>query len=176
MRNTRAGGRQLVRSGSSQKRRTEWEAFDVQNQFNGPFQLLAIPMGLNTEIDLEYSEPTLVRTRGNFNVYSANLGGIGFGAFGAAGIILATTDGNGNFSVPSPLSQPDAEWVWFSYWSVRHTVDGAPGYGAMHRFEIDSRAMRKWSSEESLIFVFETDASNTGAVRWDAAARYLLKE
>ncbi len=176
MRKIQAGARQLGRSGTSRPRRTEWEAFDAPFQAQGPFSLQFQIMGLNTEIDLEYSEPTLVRTRGNFNVYSLGLGGVVFGGFGAAGIILATTDGNGNISVPSPLAQPDAEWIWFSYWSVRNTVVGDPIYGATHRFEIDSRAMRKWSSEESLIFVMESDINSSSLVGWDAAARFLLKE
>jgi len=122
-----------------------------------------------------FPKPTIVRTRGMIsikpNVDTADLSIVG--AFGMA-IVSDQAFTAGVLSVPEPFT--DADWngwfVWrsFSYRLV-HDTDAGKEFLTWD-FEVDSKAMRKVSTNETLVLVAE---SFLGSFDISAPVRILMK-
>ena len=123
-------------------------------------------------------KPTIIRTRGFVSVRpSAFSADIGFsGAFGAC-IVSDQAAAAGVASVPGPFS--DADWDgWYMWRSFAGRFDvttdvGRVGFsGTGLPFEVDSKAMRKVSDNETCLLVAE---SQTGAFSIAMHLRTLFK-
>ena len=116
---------------------------------------------------------TLVRSRGN-GMFFLDPGAVGDVMEVALGLIIVSSDAfaAGVASVPGPLSDLDAEWIF-------HTVkELGPGSLAsqaedslvqVHHFEIDSKAQRKLKPGDVVAMVFE-GAIHAGAPTVDVSA------
>ena len=131
---------------------------------------------------------TLVRTRGQFLAYlnSASAQNDGFnGAFGMC-IVSENAFDAGVASVPHPLD--DADWDGWYY--HRHLfleaaqvmnsgaasdIDVLNPVTAAIRFEIDSKAMRKFEVDDVSIGVLDVNLVGTAVMRWHFNTRELLK-
>jgi len=121
-------------------------------------------------------KPTVVRTRGPLsvrpNVYSADVDIVG--AFGVA-VVSDQAFGIGITAIPGPFD--DANWdgwfVWQSFSYRFELVDGTGDfYPASSEIEIDSKAMRKISQNETIVLVMQ---SQVGAMSISAPLRLLFK-
>ena len=151
MPNTR---RSFRRSGSA--RATTWEG--------AAFQFLALIAAapqfavVVTEAQLEqFPNPTLVRQRGRVLAY-ANAGGtildsvISFGMYYATQAAITA----GVASLQLPLTDIGSDWVWHDQVALSDnsgTLDGIRPTTAAARFEIDGKAMRKATPNQSLVIV-----------------------
>jgi len=122
---------------------------------------------------------TLVRTRGELDVYLRTSDGVASGLQGAIGVAKATTAAvaAGIASVPTPITEADWDgWLFWHPISV-HTMDGDTGAGPpmSQRLEVDSKAMRKWTQEETMYAAIEV--VEIGAVTADVFfdSRMLVK-
>ena len=122
------------------------------------------------------TQPTIVRTRGlmsvKLQVYSADLD-----CAGALGMCIVSDEAfaAGAASIPRPFD--DANWDgWFVWvpWVFRFSFDDATGtqFPASYQVEIDSKAMRKVSDNETVVVMAE---SQVGAVSVAANFRQLYK-
>ncbi len=123
--------------------------------------------------------PTIVRTRGVVGVRPAT--GIETdveitGAFGLA-VVSDRAFAAGVASVPGPFT--DASWDgWFVWHSFTYALEASAGatptavLDMANRLQVDSKAMRKISDEETIVLVAE---SQTNAFRIDMPLRLLMK-
>ena len=120
-------------------------------------------------------KPTVVRTRGMVGVlpqlFSADLSIVG--AFGLC-VVSSQALAQGAGSIPGPFD--DAGWDgWFVWGSFNYHLDfasEASKFRAMQEYEVDSKAMRKISDNEAIVFMAE---SQSGAFQISMPLRLLLK-
>ncbi len=157
------------------KRATQWIAPADQN-------VIAVSSGGSSVIasfnagDASFNSPTIVRTRGEVSVQPQAFGAdlAIAGAFGA-GIISADALVAGIGSIPTPFD--DADWggwyVWQSF-SILFEFSDATGllFPAGVSYQVDSKAMRKMTSNEVFVFVAQSQA---GAFNISMPLRTLLK-
>jgi len=101
---------------------------------------------------------TLVRTRGRYQVFTTVAGGsVGDGMCGAFGIGVATTAAvtAGIASVPTPITEQG--WDGWLYWTPFQVfvmsvtlADGVNANLAMFTVDVDSKAMRKLTEEDTI--------------------------
>jgi hypothetical protein len=125
-----------------------------------------------------FTDPTLVRTRGQLHIIPA----INVSVAGAAGIIawkdpddVPPTGVEG----PRPYNDPDLDWIWHSYiFGLPNNGTGGsdPGVNFFAADAIDSRAMRKLGADEGVLFVVENGVSSSGSMTVLFGARCLIKE
>ena len=125
---------------------------------------------------ISFAEPsTIVRTRGMFTIalstYVADLeivGAIGMGVVTAEAFLAGVA------SVPEPYT--DADWGgWFMWRSFAHRYEvkgGESSLLASWSIEVDSKAMRKVTTNEVMVVVVE---SHVGAIRVADCTRNLIK-
>ena len=125
---------------------------------------------------------TLVRTRGLVSLTLGSATGSTDGFFGALGLIMVTDEAlaAGVTAVPTPLSDENFDgWLWHSYFDLRLSsgtlADGVNGPGAHMRVEVDSKAMRKFSSGMTMIGVTEVVESGTATMEVQSSLRCLFK-
>ncbi len=101
---------------------------------------------------------TLVRIRGTVAV-SLDSGAVNEAFLIRAGIIKVMPDAfaAGAGSIPSPVDDPEAEWLWHSYFPLRALATGNDSLsgGGVQRTEIDSKAMRRVKTNERLVFMVD---------------------
>ena len=121
---------------------------------------------------------TIIRTRGDLLVRltTSNVIGAGFDFGFGMGIVTNQAFAAGIASIPGPLT--DSVWEgWFVHKLFTIAGDLSTSISSsMVRYEIDSKAMRKFSPGNSLIAVIETD-NEVGTVTLQAnlLTRLLLK-
>jgi len=125
---------------------------------------------------------TIVRIRGLIKVTQLTATAAGDGFFGAVGIGIATSAAIaiGVTAVPTPLTEEDWEgWMWHSYFDVRATTatiaDGVNAAGVVANLVIDTKAMRKFSSEMTLYGATEVVESGTALLELQGSTRALFK-
>jgi len=125
---------------------------------------------------IPFDEPaTVIRTRGQVSItplaFSVDIEIIG--AFGM-GVVSSEALAAGILSVPEPFS--DSDWAgWFVWRSFSYRYDFTSAVGTQYPrwdFEVDSKAMRKVGSNESIVFVAE---SFSGAFQISTPVRTLYK-
>ncbi len=131
-----------------------------------------------------FTEPsTLVRIRGDFLAFIRVSDTIGEGARYAFGIAIVTDQAfaAGIASIPGPLAEDDWDgWLFHRYGSLftplAAQADGAAAGSTWHRWEIDSKAMRKVDDDNmTLIGMVESVFSGTAQVQFDWNSRSLVK-
>ena len=123
-----------------------------------------------------FNKPTVVRTRGDVSIFpnsvTADLNIVG--AYGLA-IVSDQAFAAGVASVPGPWNSPgwDGWFVWRSFGYRVENVDST-GVNAPLSIsqEVDSKAMRKVTENETIVLVAESQA---GAFSISMALRLLLK-
>ncbi len=100
----------------------------------------------------------------------------------AIGLIVAQSDAiaAGVASLPGPITDPDARWLWVHYAALTSGIATAQVGGSFLQCRegvIDSKAMRRTTTNDTLLFIFET-AAQGGTPNCDvgAVARVLIQE
>ena len=129
-----------------------------------------------------HTPATIVRMRGlvTVGIESATAADDGFA--GAVGIALVTIQAftQGVIAVPGPMLEMDwGGWLYHRFFDIR-VVDNTIGNGvnavrAIERWEVDSKAMRKWGDEFILVGVMEVVENATAVMRIHGDLRILLK-
>ena len=127
-------------------------------------------------------EVTIVRTRGIITATLEVVAAIGDGFFGAVGIGVVTSAAftAGVASVPTPLTEEQWDgWLFHTYFDVRSVTatigDGVNAVGAVVRIPIDSKAMRIFTEDMTLIGVTEVVESGASNMEMQGQTRILVK-
>ena len=98
------------------------------------------------------------------------------------GLLKASTEAvvAGVASIPGPLSQPDADWLWMHVTQLASgdatAQNGADG-NQFARGEIDTKAMRRFGTNDVLLFVAEAiSRGGTPPTLGGGIARVLIQE
>ena len=144
----------------------------------GPADQGYVAVASNTKVLISFAtfaEPvTVIRVRGQVSVFGAATGDLNIiGAFGM-GIVSDEAFAAGVGSIPGPFS--NADWGgWFVWRSFSYRIDFQDATGVNWpnwSFEVDSKAMRKLKSNETLVLVSE---SQQGAYSISTPLRTLTK-
>ena len=120
---------------------------------------------------------TLLRTRGSLGI-QLDAGAVDERALIVFGITIVnvTAFTAGVAAVPSPVSEPDANWIWMGdVWLSSHAEAAISDTFLGQRLVIDSKAMRKIKPDEVQIIVGEVAESvdQTGTFDWQYHMRVL---
>ena len=125
---------------------------------------------------------TIVRTRGFFSAFLRSTGAVGDGYFGAVGMAVVTAKAFavGSTAIPGPLTEDEWDgWYYHQYFDVRSVTatigDGVNAVSSTVRFDIDSKAMRKFDDQSTIIGVVEVIESGAAVVEFHAHTRQLVK-
>ncbi len=164
--------------GGGKKRLTEWSLCTVPAGYSTAAGNSKLVLVLFTAALLAPDSPaTIVRTRLRLSVRPVTGGGADvnlIGAFGC-GFVNVVAGALGITALPGPAT--DCAWGgWFVWQPVVSAFEFITGTGARLNstdYTIDSKAMRKFESDQSLVFVFE----NSTSVAYDVAVsgRILVK-
>jgi len=120
-------------------------------------------------------KPTVVRTRGEVSIIpSSTASDLSMvGAYGLA-IVSDQAFGIGITAIPGPWSDPswDGWFVWRPFGLRVEVIDSTGVFMSQHSQEVDSKAMRKITDNETLVLVAE---SQSGAVSISMPLRLLFK-
>ena len=129
---------------------------------------------LGTVLDVE--PITLMRCRGNILV-KGTPDAVGDDAVIGFGLIVVSDNAAavGGVSVPGPINDPDAPWVWHQYVPLDAGSTGLLGddIGSVVRFEVDSKAQRKIGINETLALIVEASLADYATVRTTGGIRFL---
>jgi len=158
-------GRSPIRS----KRTVTWDAgpsSTIVSVTGASKNLFTTGIALNAE-----AETTIVRTRGEIFMQLDLVTAAGDGFNGAVGLGIVTSDafGAGTAAVPGPFGDPSWDgWFFHQYWTLRGIAAQSQGAdvpinapGGTLRIPIDSKAMRKFKSNETIFGMIEV-AVETG--------------
>ena len=128
-------------------------------------------------------EVTIMRIRGHAAAYLLTQGSGGDGYAGAIGIGVATEQAflAGSGSLPSPVTETEWDgWMYHRYFDVRGITgteaDGSNAVSVVERWEIDSKAMRKFGEQYVLFGAIEATEIGTSTMDFHADTRVLLKQ
>ena len=129
---------------------------------------------LGSFIDIE--PVTFMRHRGNLYV-KATPDATGDDTVVGLGLIVVSDNAAaaGGASVPGPINDPDAPWVWHQYVPLDAGTAGLTGddIGSNVRVMIDSKAQRKVGINETMILVGELSLADFASVRLSGGVRAL---
>ena len=171
----------------SLRRRTSWQA--GSGQAAGTAVTGSGSQILNLGIEFLSDGLTLVRTRGELVMFLTAATAIGDGYNGAFGIGVAQepafTAGVG--SLPTPITEIDWEgWLFHTMFHVNAAgpivqsavaiaTDGIAATSAALRMSVDSKAMRKVSTNDTLFAVIEVVETGTAVMNVQWNSRHLIK-
>ncbi len=158
----------------SLSRKTAWSAVVDNTQFQA---LAAATSILDTTFTTTLPE-TIVRVRGRFTAMTdqAAASEQPFGAFGLA-IVSDEAAAAGVGSMPTPYSDADSDlWFVHQYFHCPMLLGTAVGFGGagVQSLEIDSKAMRKITDDQTLVAVVE-NANGTDGILYALDFRVLSK-
>ena len=145
---------------------TEWAALPFATDYTALAAATAAIVG-----SFGTSEPgTIIRSRGALSVVTDQVAQ-SERAFGAWGICLVTNQAFaiGISAIPTPVTDPESD-LWFAYgeWFCPvATGTGSPVEvnNVSQTFEIDSKAMRKLTADQTAAVVIENASSSHGCFR-----------
>jgi len=163
----------------NQRRKTSWN----QGPQNTGTNITGTGPVLGTSrVDILASAITLVRFRGYVRFYLSTANAALSGFQGAIGIAKATTAAviGGVGVVPTPRAEENWDgWIYHRYIDVRAITatiaDGVNAAAVNLGFEIDSKAMRKMTVDESIYVALEVTEEGTATMRWEFDSRMLVK-
>ena len=132
---------------------------------------------------------TLVRTRGDLNLFITTSNGVGNGFHGAFGIGIGNENAfaAGAASLLTPLTDEEWDgWIYHRYFGVFSggTIAAATAAqqadqvnavsGALH-IEVDSKAMRKLTQQDTIYAMLEVVELGTCSMEWAFNSRSLIK-
>ena len=125
---------------------------------------------------LDVEPVTLMRTRGNILI-KGTPDAVGDDAVVGLGVIVVSDNAAavGGTSVPGPINDPDAPWVWHQYVPLDAGSAGLLGddIGSIARVEVDSKAQRKIGINETAVMVIELSLADYASVRISGGLRFL---
>ncbi len=160
---------------SSPIRGTEWVSAATGGivTFTGVSSSVANYIVLPSQARL-YTNPTLVRSRGNFRLNSLGSAGVSADLVGGAGLIAwSDRDDTVPAEPPRPVGDPDLDWIWHTYFHLTGGQTLASGYH-FGDWVIDSKAMRKLGADDGVLFVVQVLSATSGAGGF--GVRCLIKE
>ena len=128
------------------------------------------------------AQVTIVRIRGLCAIQLLTVDAVGAGFFGAIGIGIVSTPAftAGIASVPTPITEANWEgWMFHQFFDVRSLTttlgDGANAVKAVENMVIDTKAMRKFGQDETLMAVVEVFESTNASMELTSDMRVLVK-
>jgi len=124
---------------------------------------------------------TIVRIRGGFDIWLEAAVSVGDGYNPVAvgiGIVSSDAFAIGATAMPGPLSDPEWDWMWVGYIGGlvgESTTEVFQGMG-FHRFDIDTKAMRKIHPNEVVFGMLELGTEQGAATVTFAAMTRLLSK
>ncbi len=183
----RASFRRAVRA---PKRRTFWRNALFQSEDTETLAALAnstpravTPVTAAAQGNTAVNEEgiTLVRIRGSMSVQTGLL--VAERVIIAAGLIVIQLDDQGTFTeaaLPGPITNDFAGWFWRGQCVLPGDAgDFVAGDLNQYRFDVDTKAMRKLTLNEGLVFVwqvFAVDAITTETFEWAGSLAQLFME
>ena len=179
-----------TRSARSQRRKTSWNIGPQTGVDGAPQGISSSVAVLATGALVVLEEAiTLIRTRGDLNLYLQSATGTGDGFHGAFGIAVATSPAvlAGIASLPTPITEEDWDgWLYHRYFSLvaggtiaaataAQQADQVNSSSAALHFEVDSKAMRKLSVDQSLYAAIEVVELGAASMQWAFNSRMLVK-
>jgi len=127
------------------------------------------------------SKVTILRVRGMITVRLITATSIGDGFHFAIGLGIVSSDafGVGVTAVPNPIADAQWDgWMWHQFGDV-HQITGAEADGSnavsnIMRIPVDTKAMRKFGDNETLMFNMEVVEVGTSNITVFADSRQLL--
>ncbi len=152
-----------------------WQGFEF-----GPASLTATQSVIATLVQVTEtltSDQTVRRTRGSIFVH-ASPDAATDNDIVALGIIVvqANAAAAGGTSVPGPIADSGADWLWHSYVgfdAVSLTAYAGDAMGLNHRFEVDSKAMRIVRQDQTVILVGEVQNATFAELQVEGGIRML---
>ena len=120
---------------------------------------------------------TLLRTRGEFEIFMTAATAIPDGFRGAFGIGIVTTAAftAGVASIPTPIAEQDWDgWLFWRAFGVHAGLQPNSDGSGYLRFEVDSKAMRKLDLLETIVAVVEVVEVGTATATSHFDSRVLL--
>ena len=148
------------RGSTRAKRRTHWVGVNAAASISSTSSLLMANLGIGHEGE------TIVRVRGllTAGINSASAVGDGFSGALGIGIVTAAAAAAGVASVPTPLTEVGWDgWMLHQFFGAFRTL-GAGGNGEFDRVVLESKAMRKATEDDSLVFVLEVAEIGTATL------------
>ena len=125
---------------------------------------------------------TLIRTRGELLIRLSTAAAVNDGFHGAFGIGLAkgTAFTAGVGSVPMPIAEEEGEdWIYHRFFSLlaqdANVTNGGGAMSAVLRIEVDSKAMRKFGTDDALYGALEVTEVGAATVNINFNSRVLVK-
>ena len=124
---------------------------------------------------------TLMRTRGLLHLYLTSATAAGDGYTGAMGIIVVSDQAfaAGVASMPSPANEAESNgWLYHQFLSVHAGEAGGLSGGpeGSQRVDVDSKAMRKFDSEQTVVAILEVTETGTAVANVAFDSRLLLQD
>ena len=172
---------------TSQRRKNAWVAGVGSNQAGQSVSATG-KAGVSLGAGINVDGLTLVRTRGEFQMYLESASSAGAGFIGAVGLAVVTDQAFnvGITAIPGPVTESNFDgWLYHRFFSViaGGIIDG--GAAADHdqvnamsaavRVEIDSKAMRKVKEGETIVGIMEFTEIGTAVARFFMDSRMLFK-
>ena len=137
---------------------------------------------LGAGVAINLGSVTIVRIRGMARVWLTTASALGEGFHGALGIGLVTTQAFnvGATAVPEPLGDMEWDgWMWHQFFDVFNgaatVADVGESFASEVNITIDSKAMRKFDEDMTLIAAFEAVEIGTATVNMALDSRLLVK-
>ena len=164
----------------SQRRRTGWEEGPgTMTESQVTTTNTSVILG-NGQINVDNDGLTVVRLRGMFELVleAATNPGDGFDGAIGIGIVSAPAFTIGVTAVPTPLTEIEWEgWMYHQFFSLHSpaAVQASVSAALFVREMIDSKAMRKFSSDEVIYAAAEFIEHGTASISVRLGTRLLLK-
>ena len=170
-----ARSRGSFRGRSPQRRRTGWE------EGPGTLTLLTVASSTTNILGLgqesQFDGLTVVRLRGVVELALTIATAVGDGFTGAIGIgkVSSPAFAIGATAVPMPIDEVEWEgWLWHQFFSI-HATKSTPTEKAPTVIEIDSKAMRKFDSQEVMFCAIQATLTGTATLLARLGTRMLVK-
>ena len=137
-------------------------------------------IGSVTIAELSGPKLTLLRSRGRLLLTSVPASASASTVVGLGLIVVsANALAVGGTSVPGPLNDQGAAWLWHSYFGVdaAHWITAVSnaGFGALEQdVMIDAKAMRKVEPDQSVALIGELSSSDFSSVEVTGGLRFLF--
>jgi len=175
---------------SGQRRLTAWEIGPASGSTDGaPETVVTSGAVVMTNAVIAVADGlTIVRVRGEVSAFLSLASADQVGFHGAVGLCIVNENAAviGVSAMPHPVADQEWDGWLFHRWmsvlaagvldtGVSKSNDGVTGNAAVVRFELDSKAMRKFPADQVLVAVAEWTEIGTATMRFSMATRVLVK-
>ena len=164
------------RSRGATRRKTSWQVGPTTNGIETLTATGSLLVNLQSQVATDGL--TLVRIRGQWDLFLEASAAVAQGYHGAIGLCFVSENagGIGITAVPTPITDEAWDgWVWHHYFSLFRGLDpGANGSG-MIQIPIDSKSMRKEKATDLLVAVIQATEIGTAILDFSMRTRILVK-